>query len=410
MIAGRELQLVAQRDGLRLRGIGLQTDERALQRLAERGYDVRYGARPLKRAIERELLVPLADSINSYSEGMKLSAHATAEATSIRVTVRPQTAVAAGVVPDAAEIPARAVRASDIRRHLQRLNRCNAVLAIRNELFRIERTIERANRKRAKKHTRFIPLDPRIKARLDRLQPASRRLDGLLTEICQFEDRAMERIYEEHPSGESDPLLDVEITRAETAWRELLLAIYSLRFADPERIIIAVYGENRASVFRLAQAYFETIPDAADCVEVYSFAPHGSRDAIRRLRVEKAAEFLADPQPPAIGIALAIRSPDARARFESEGGIHVFVEGAHSFACLVDTSPASIGNYRPPEKIEVKGTIGRGERRRTYQVEQKMIEDSTLKVRPTWSRRPCEAVAEAMRVSLNDKLLAMEGS
>jgi ATP-dependent Clp protease ATP-binding subunit ClpB len=45
--------------------IGLDLDERARAWLAEAGYDPVYGARPLKRVIQRALQNPLAESILS---------------------------------------------------------------------------------------------------------------------------------------------------------------------------------------------------------------------------------------------------------------------------------------------------------------------------------------------------------
>ncbi|MBO7722863.1 MAG: ATP-dependent chaperone ClpB, partial [Thermoguttaceae bacterium] len=41
-------------------GVTLKTTEAALDALAERGYDVTFGARPLKRVIQREIENPLA--------------------------------------------------------------------------------------------------------------------------------------------------------------------------------------------------------------------------------------------------------------------------------------------------------------------------------------------------------------
>ena len=45
------------------RKIGLKLDKKALQWLANRGYDPVYGARPLKRVIQRSLQNPLATLI-----------------------------------------------------------------------------------------------------------------------------------------------------------------------------------------------------------------------------------------------------------------------------------------------------------------------------------------------------------
>lgn len=63
-ITERELAKVQRREGLRGRQIGLALGNRVAPWLAERGVDLRYGARPLKRTIERRLVVPLAKALS----------------------------------------------------------------------------------------------------------------------------------------------------------------------------------------------------------------------------------------------------------------------------------------------------------------------------------------------------------
>jgi ATP-dependent Clp protease ATP-binding subunit ClpB len=58
-----DLQLNHLRALLEERKIGLQMTDAAMARLAEQGYDPVYGARPLKRAIQRELQNPLASAL-----------------------------------------------------------------------------------------------------------------------------------------------------------------------------------------------------------------------------------------------------------------------------------------------------------------------------------------------------------
>jgi ATP-dependent Clp protease ATP-binding subunit ClpC len=55
-----ELKALSKREGLERRGLKLRWSEQAILHLANRGYDARYGARPLKRTIEQEVVVPLA--------------------------------------------------------------------------------------------------------------------------------------------------------------------------------------------------------------------------------------------------------------------------------------------------------------------------------------------------------------
>ena len=58
-----QLELVAQR--LKAKKISIDFDDKAIEFLAKKGYDPVYGARPLKRVIQTELLNPLSKEIIS---------------------------------------------------------------------------------------------------------------------------------------------------------------------------------------------------------------------------------------------------------------------------------------------------------------------------------------------------------
>ena len=59
-IARKELLEISQRDGVRHRGLRLEFSEALVAWIAEAGFDPVYGARPLQRAIEREVVGPLS--------------------------------------------------------------------------------------------------------------------------------------------------------------------------------------------------------------------------------------------------------------------------------------------------------------------------------------------------------------
>jgi ATP-dependent Clp protease ATP-binding subunit ClpC len=59
-IALKELNALCQRDGLSQAGILLRFSDRLVDRIAEVGFDERYGARPLQRAVDALLTTPLA--------------------------------------------------------------------------------------------------------------------------------------------------------------------------------------------------------------------------------------------------------------------------------------------------------------------------------------------------------------
>jgi ATP-dependent Clp protease ATP-binding subunit ClpC len=60
-IVDLEIGKVAER--IRAKEIGLELDEKAKEFLAEKGYDPAYGARPMRRAVERYLEDPMAEEI-----------------------------------------------------------------------------------------------------------------------------------------------------------------------------------------------------------------------------------------------------------------------------------------------------------------------------------------------------------
>lgn len=62
-IVQREIGKVLMRSGIVRRNLTFDRDETLIDLLADKGFDPRYGARPLKREVERRLLLPLARTI-----------------------------------------------------------------------------------------------------------------------------------------------------------------------------------------------------------------------------------------------------------------------------------------------------------------------------------------------------------
>lgn len=64
-IARREIDLVLRRSGIQRRGLSVEIDPAVLSLLVREGYSPHFGARPLKRTVERLVLLPLARTISS---------------------------------------------------------------------------------------------------------------------------------------------------------------------------------------------------------------------------------------------------------------------------------------------------------------------------------------------------------
>lgn len=66
-IATRELDEICKREGMLSRDVQLVVSDEVVSYLAEEAHDIRYGARPLKRLIERLVVEPLASSLAQWS-------------------------------------------------------------------------------------------------------------------------------------------------------------------------------------------------------------------------------------------------------------------------------------------------------------------------------------------------------
>jgi ATP-dependent Clp protease ATP-binding subunit ClpC len=67
-ITRKELEEIGRREGLRRAGLRLRWADRLVARLARVGFDARYGARPLQRVLEREVVAPLARFLLAHPE------------------------------------------------------------------------------------------------------------------------------------------------------------------------------------------------------------------------------------------------------------------------------------------------------------------------------------------------------
>lgn len=67
-IARKELAEIASREGLLKRGLTLEPTERLVEHIAAQGFDPRYGARPLQRVLERQVVSPLARWLLDHPE------------------------------------------------------------------------------------------------------------------------------------------------------------------------------------------------------------------------------------------------------------------------------------------------------------------------------------------------------
>ncbi|HTU21138.1 MAG TPA: AAA family ATPase, partial [Gemmataceae bacterium] len=463
-IAGRQLVRLEARDGIRHRGVVLTIGEGVEEHVARAGFDARYGARPLLRALERELLAPLAWELNRYRADVALTAEVTREGGSLQCSVRPRTDAAGRLLPagsGSAALAEAAREAVELRRSVQALERCRALRQLRNELYRLEREQERFEktrlrhlartaqladapeevRRRLEGKVRVQPRDQERMTALARLRETADRLRDLEAASAALEDRTLLVLHGVAPAAETE---GESVASLRTMWEEILLTLYRRDFPEPDRVTLALFGEEAGWLVELAAAYEEAARTMSMTVELVAYvlpdrakagkeavanggpereenaappqqfwrqdtliaAASGrtpEREVLEREWVRDMGAFLAEPPARLPGMALRLRGPSAAPRFAPERGLHLLRSPRLSqpAACLVETSEARLRDYLPPLGITRRSSIGTQTRRRSYDRTKELVDDPLLGPPLPWPNRSLEGVlTEAIAAQL----------
>ncbi len=76
-VVNREIRLLHKREGIAQRGIHFKISDEVLDWVGEKGYDPKYGARQIQRAIREQITIPLATQLNDfpYDEKLEIELH-----------------------------------------------------------------------------------------------------------------------------------------------------------------------------------------------------------------------------------------------------------------------------------------------------------------------------------------------
>ena len=84
-IATKEINDLVNREGFTDRNIKLNVAEEVIQKVADHGFDPKYGARPLQRSIENEIITPLANYLVTHPQERESTLHLRLERGKIEV-------------------------------------------------------------------------------------------------------------------------------------------------------------------------------------------------------------------------------------------------------------------------------------------------------------------------------------
>jgi len=404
-IAQKHLALLRKRDGLQLRPVELTILPEVTDYLTEKGFDIRYGARPLKRAIERELLVPLAEFAAQHDETQPLSIRVSIGERKIQIEAKlavftgeagKRTDVNPPVLSQGAPVPS---QITIQRRLVARLKTCSATSELENHVTMtqsLERRLEKAKWKSPEQQQRL--------ARLPRLQKCLADMAQLYDRARHLETDALAIFYQRERAEGALFVTELEALNKER--QRLLREVFRLRLDRPDEIIIAVYSEHRSALLELAGAYHEVAAGTGQVTALdYFLPPAGGRSKATQPVREPARKleqpFQSAPEN-AIGLVMQMRGDLFFPRFEGEAGLHQIKQKDSEQVCLVETSALPFERFEPPPGIERQGGIkskGAASRRR-FDREKEVVTDSKLGGRP-WLG---DAIGHCLRALMEEHL------
>jgi hypothetical protein len=442
-IAKREWDKVLGRDGVRFRGVRVTAADGVIPHLAEAGFDPRYGARPLKRAIERELLAPVAHQMNRHSAELALDVTVGVANDALSATVKPrqEDGRAVATIRLTGTEAARAREGVRLRQLHQLLERSSVVRDLENEVYQLEQV----ERRFTVKQLRGKPLSAgeQVKlARLGRLREVTLEVKRQRQEASDLEDAALVAF---HAQAAPDPTLPARLAKLAADWDALLLQIYKRGKQGTDRLTLGVFSEDKDRLFAQAEAYTIIARNRGLAVTAVQYLvastaspPAGSKppeppeevarvwdkdDFLLEVRKGEPLKVILkrdrldipfardDFRKRTVGLGLHLAGPEAVLRFTGEAGLHQFQvpssKDGSSPDVLVEAEAGNLEDYVPPERIERRGGIGDQPARRVYVAEKQRITDPGHEATLPWEGDILGPLTELTGLNLRAELMRL---
>jgi ATP-dependent Clp protease ATP-binding subunit ClpC len=454
-IADREWHKVLHRDGVRFRELTLSADGALLDHLAAAGFDPRYGARPLKRAMERELLAPLARQMNRHTGDTPLSVEVGVAGNAPSVSVKPLQGVRSRSQHEPTSASGKlATGAQTLRRWHQLLAASTVVRELNNDVYQLTEREKKIHRKQAAKK-KITEDEAKVLAEVGRLRELADEVTRQQLAAFALEDAAVVAFHE---SAEAPPAeLQEQLAGANRDWDKLLLRLYALHAPAGDRITVALYSEHRGHLAEMAQAYRNAANDNGLSVEMVRYDLPGEnepfvqppepptppprdpgapreekpeppkpvwkderlwvfRDGPAKMLLKRVAVVPTQPHTytdaGTVGIAMSVSGTGAFLRFRGETGLHEIKSPDPNNGDDPDVTVRVTGDalavYRPPEVCVRRGWYRDDRQRRQYDLNKCEMHDGELE--RVWSNLHGSLtrwIAEALAANVRARLLKL---
>lgn len=231
-VVEREIQLFKKREGIQFRRVDLDITDEALDLLAEKGYDPKYGARYLQRAIREVLIIPLAHELNRHEHDDRLSIKVLVEENEIEIKVEADE-MAFDLLMEQWDKLTLAEESSRLRRKMVRMLEGPVFMRMQSELDMMETEKERMKEK--------FWEDRNASGQYTHFLSAKERSEKLIQEIQDFEmEMALSSMGQAEFQADFQERLDAWNQRLQT-WQ---LQVHSLFYPNENVFRFGFYGKS----------------------------------------------------------------------------------------------------------------------------------------------------------------------
>lgn len=382
-IAELEIEKLKKRDGLRFRPIKLNLEKDALNYLINTGYDIRYGARPLKRTIERELLAPLSTELNLRPTDEKLTINCDLQNGKISLEFvsenEPKKRSSASYI-----LVAQAERIAALRRKIQKFLASYKLTELGDEIYQVAR-IE-AIQMRGK----WVSEEDKLRIeRKPKLENFLKNLHEFGEKVNQKEDEVLLEIYGKSSSENVKHLAEIE-EQEKNFWK-YLFELLSLQYQKPNEINLTFFSENSTYLFRLIRFYLACIKGFnGEIKQVFVFTSNKQADQsaekktlfdreVWRKEITDFDKCFAGSPNEIVGIWMKVEGNLALPRLGAENGIHNFQNGSRNDRVLTGSTEAEFEKFELPDDLIKRDSVKFQTERRVYDFVKMQARDSVLK-------------------------------
>ncbi len=334
VIAQRELTLCHERSGLKDLALTFSLEEDLLASLLEQGYDARYGARPMKRQIERQILLPMAEYLNakpSRRGHLQLGLNGDGQTD---VTFTPAQRSRSQSEQERRHQRDQLDWIAQWRRQLKRLLDCSMTVELENEVYRLRKRQAQLQRRLAKRLGRAVHepmLDEEEQNRLKHLVSLLGRLKKQWRSWQGLEEKALLAYHHEAKALGAEETAMVK----EQTFNQLLVEIYAAFTNLGETLCLQLRADHEDWLWMCFRAYVNAIKRWKADLTVGYFVSNPDKEhrvviddevqAIPELilGVTSIEEWLRSSPQKVRALLLMVNGSEAVLRLRGESGVHL---------------------------------------------------------------------------------------